>query len=113
MPGFSGYTDVSESTVFLSLFGPNTFGIAEKLTNLDFLNPAFTAPFVLQGPFCHVPCQIVTLEKTPDGAGGLLLTCSRGYGDSMVSAVMKAGEAKGLRPAGEVRFMKWVEGLGR
>ena len=91
MPDFAGYTDVTESTVFMALFGPKAFFIAEKLTNLDFLDPAKKAPFLLQGPFCHVPCQIVTLEKSADGSGGFLLTCSRGYGDSMVHAVLAAG----------------------
>lgn len=111
LPDFTGYTDVSESTLLLALFGPQAFRIAEKLTHLDLLDPAKQAPFLLQGPFCHVPCQIVTLEKTADGAGGFLLTCSRGYGDSMVHAVLEAGAAFGLRPAGENRFQAWIQGL--
>jgi hypothetical protein len=106
-----GCTDVSESTVFLALFGPKAFRIAEKLTNLDFLDPAKQTPFLLQGPFCRVPCQIVTLEKSADGSGGFLLTCSRGYGDSMVEAIRKAGGELGLRPAGENRFNSWIQGL--
>jgi hypothetical protein len=52
----------------LALFGPNAFLIAEKLTNLDFLDPAKKRLSMLQGPFCHVPCQIVTLEKSADGS---------------------------------------------
>ena len=111
LPDFSGYTDVSESTVFVALFGPQAFRVAEKLTNLDFQDPARQVPFLLQGPFCHVPCQIVTLEKTADGEGGFLLTCSRGYGDSMVHAILEAGAEFGLRPAGENRFNSWVQGL--
>jgi hypothetical protein len=111
IPDFSGYTDVSESTVLLSLFGPKAFLIAEKLTNLDFIVPAKQAPFLLQGPFCHVPCQIVTLEKSTDGSGGFLLTCSRGYGDSMVGAILEAGTEFGLRPAGENRFNSWIAAL--
>jgi len=111
LPDFAGYTDVSESTVFVALFGPQAFRVAEKLTNLDFLNPDKQAPFLLQGPFCHVPCQIVTLEKSADGSGGFLLTCSRGYGDSMIHAVLEAGAEFGLRPAGENRFNSWIQGL--
>jgi len=111
LPDFSGYTDVTESTVFLALFGPKAFFIAEKLTALDFLDPAKKAPFLYQGPFCHVPCQIVTLEKATDGSGGFLLTCSRGYGDSMVHAILEAGSAIGLRPAGENRFNAWIRDL--
>jgi hypothetical protein len=111
LPDFCGYTDVSESTVFLALFGPKAFLVAEKLTNLDFTDPSKKAPFLLQGPFCHVPCQIVTLANAADGSGGFLLTCSRGYGDSMVHAIQEAGAEFGLRPAGENRFNIWIQGL--
>jgi hypothetical protein len=75
------------------------------------MDPAKQAPFLLQGPFCHVPCQIVTLEKQADGTGGFLLTCSRGYGESMVGAILEGGAEFGLRPAGEKRFDKWMERL--
>jgi len=111
MPEDPAYTDVSEGTVFLALFGPKAFFIAEKLSALDFLDPGKQPPFLLQGPFSHVPCQIVTLEKNADGDGGILLTCSRGYGHSMVHAVMEAGAEFGLRPAGENRFIHWLETL--
>ncbi|MGB8332923.1 MAG: sarcosine oxidase subunit gamma SoxG [Desulfobacterales bacterium] len=111
MPDFSGYTDVTDSTVFVALFGPKVFFIAEKLASLDFMDPAKKAPFLLQGPFCHVPCQIVTLDKSADGNGGFLLTCSRGYGDSMIHAMLEAGAEFGLRPAGENRFSSWIQGL--
>jgi hypothetical protein len=111
MPDFSGYTDVTESTLFLALFGPNTFSIAEKLTNLDLKDPLRAVPFLLQGPFCHVPCQIVVVQKSTADGNGFLLTCSRGYGASMVQAVMHAGIEFNLRPAGENRFSAWLAGL--
>ncbi len=111
LPDFTGYTDVTEATAFLALFGPNTFRIAEKLTSLDFLDPGRKTPFLFQGPFCHVPCQIVAMEKETDGAGGILLTCSRGYADSMVHAVLDSGAEFGLAPAGEARFSEWLTGL--
>jgi glycine cleavage system aminomethyltransferase T len=111
LPDHPGYTDVGESTLFLALFGPNAFGVAEKLTNLDFMAPDKQTPFLLQGPFCHIPCQIVALEKAPDGSGGFLLTCNRGYGDSMVGAIMEAGAGFELRPAGETRFSSWIKTL--
>lgn len=113
MPDATGYTDTSEATVFLALFGPKVFMLAEKLTNLDFMNPAKEAPFLLQGPFCHVPCQIVTLQKAADSSGGFLLTCSRGYGDSIVHAIFEAGAEFGLRPGGENRFQGWLKGLDK
>jgi hypothetical protein len=110
-PAASGYTDVTEATLFVALFGPKAFRVTEKLTNLDFMDPTKRAPFLLQGPFCHVPCQIATLEKQTDGTGGFLLSCSRGYGESMVDAILQAGAEFGLRPAGENRFTVWMERL--
>lgn len=111
LPEDPGYTDVSEATVFIALFGPGAFLLAEKLTSLDFMDPARETPFLTQGPFCHVPCQIVTLERTTDSSGGFLLTCSRGYGKSMVGAILEAGTEFGLRPAGEDRFSAWIKDL--
>jgi glycine cleavage system aminomethyltransferase T len=111
LPDHPGYTDVTEATLFLAIFGPDALFIAEKLSNLDLGDPKKTPPFLLQGPFCHVPCQIVTLAKDADGGGGFILTCSRGYGKSMVHAILDAGAEFGLRPAGEKRFQSWLAGL--
>lgn len=111
LPDFKGFTDVTDATVFLALLGPDVFHVAEKLTALDLMNPARTAPFFLQGPLCHVPCQIVILERHADMSGGYLLACSRGYADSMVQAVLLEGQEFGLRPAGETRFANWVQNV--
>ena len=111
LPEFKGFTDVTESTVFLALLGPNVFHVAEKLTALDLMTPARTAPFVLQGPLCHVPCQIVVLERHANMSGGYLVACSRGYADSMVQAILSGGQEFGLRPAGETRFADWVQNV--
>jgi hypothetical protein len=80
------------------------------LTSLDFLDPIKKAPFLLQGPFSHVPCQIVTLEKNSDKSG-ILMTCSRGYAHDMVAAILSAGEEFELRPAGERIFADWMDKL--
>ena len=111
MPDGSGYTDVTEATLCVALFGPQTFQVAEKLTSLDFMDSAKQPPFLLQGPFCNVPCQIVILEKEDNDYSGFLLTCSRGYGESMVDAILDAGASFGLTPAGEKRFNLWLKGL--
>lgn len=111
LPDFKGFTDVTDATVFLALLGPDVFHVAEKLTALELMNPARTAPFFLQGPLCHVPCQIVILERHADMSGGYLLACSRGYADSMVQAVLLEGQEFGLRPAGETRFANWVQNV--
>ena len=93
--------------MFLALFGKEIFAITEKLTALDFLDPLKETPFLLQGPFSHVPCQIVTLEKTPARCG-ILMTCSRGYARDMVGAILEAGAEFKLRPAGEQTFRSWL-----
>ena len=110
LPDDPAYTDVTDATVFLAIFGQNLFAILEKLSALDFLAPAREAPFLLQGPFSHVPCQIVTLDKTP-ARPGILMTCSRGYGRDMVDALLEAGAEFKLRPAGEQAYSGWLDGI--
>ena len=109
-PDGKAYTETTDATVFLGLVGQNIYAVAEKLSALDFADPAQSAPFLLQGPFSHVPCQVVTLERT-DQRSGILLTCSRGYARDMTHAILVAGEEFGLRPAGEAAFMRWIETL--
>jgi len=111
LPAETGYTDLSEATVFLALFGPKVFSIAEKLTALDFRDPNRQTPFLFQGPFSRVPGQIVTLERGADRSGGILLTCSRGYAQNMVHAILNAGDAFGINPAGEDRFNAWLTSI--
>ena len=106
----SGITDVTESTLFVALLGKSIFSICEKLTALDFMDPARTTPFLFQGPFSHVPCQIVTMNKDGDSSG-LVLTCSRGYGKDMIHSILHAGEEFGIKPAGEDRFTAWIRNL--
>ena len=76
----------------------------------DFADPEKSVPFLLQGPFSHVPCQVVTLERKTERSG-ILLTCSRGYARDMTHAILAAGEEFGLQPAGETAFTRWIETL--
>jgi hypothetical protein len=109
-PDDPAYTETTDATLFLALFGKNIFCVAEKLSALDFMDRSKTVPFLLQGPFSHVPCQVVTLDRDEDRSG-ILLTCSRGYGRDMSHAILTAGEEYGLRPAGEKAFMRWLDAL--
>jgi hypothetical protein len=101
------YTNVTEATVFLALLGRDVFSIAEKLTALGFLGSTQSPPFLVQGPLLHVPSQIVCLSHEAE-RGGLLFTCSRGYGATMVEGIVQAGSEFGLRPAGEDRYADWI-----
>jgi len=107
-PEGPAYTETTDATLFLGLVGQNIFAVAEKLSALDFMDPSKSVPFLLQGPFSHVPCQVVTLERTSERSG-ILFTCSRGYAQDMTHAVLTAGEEFGLQPAGEKAFTRWVE----
>ncbi len=106
-PEGTAYTDVTDATVLLAIVGKNLAALVEKLTSLDFFSPLNEPPFLLQGPLAHVPCQCVMLEKSPDSSG-ILFTCSRGYGESMVEGILSAGAEFGLRPAGENALNKWL-----
>ena len=107
LPDDPAFTDITDSTVFLAVFGQDLFAILEKLSALDFLDSSRQTPFLLQGPFSHLPCQIVTLDKIP-GRSAILMTCSRGYARDMVGAILEAGMEFKLRPAGEQAFSSWL-----
>ncbi len=111
VPAETEYTDVTENTVFVAIIGSDAFRICEKLSNLDFTDPEKQVPFLYQGSFSHVPCQIVTICRDGEKSG-LVLTCSRGYGRDMIHAILHAGEEFGLKPAGEIRFTDWIGSLG-
>ena len=110
VPDDPAFTEITDGSLFLALLGKDIFPIAEKLTSLDFLDPTRQAPFLLQGPFSHVPCQIVTLGNTPEKSG-MLFTCSRGYARDMTAAVLHAGAEFGLSPAGQLTFDEWLKGI--
>lgn len=112
IPKESAYTDTSEATVALAILGDKVFSIAEKLTALDLLDPKKKAPFLIQGPMSHVPCQIVILSKEDDKQG-VIVTCSRGYAKSMVESILHAGEEFELTPAGENQFLSWIDLLNQ
>ena len=110
LPEEAFFTNVTESTLCLAILGKEVFSIMEKLSSLDFMDPALTAPFLFQGPCSHVPCQIVTLNREGESSG-LMLTCSRGYGKDMVHSILDAGAEFGLKPGGEERFTAWINTL--
>ncbi|MCF8126052.1 MAG: sarcosine oxidase subunit gamma SoxG [Desulfotignum sp.] len=110
IPAEKEYTDVTEATIFVAIFGKDVFSICEKLSALDFVGADQQTPFLFQGPFSHVPCQIVTLSRDGEKSG-VVLTCSRGYGKHMIDAILHAGEEFGLTPAGEARFTNWINNL--
>lgn len=96
----AAYTETTDVTAGVALIGSQVFAILEKLTALDLADPQKQPPFLLQGPVAHVPCQVVVFQREPADSV-VLFTCSRGYGHDMVHALLAAGDAFDLRPAGE------------
>ena len=107
IPPHFNRTRITEGTLGLAILGRNAFRITEKLTSLDLQAPWREPPFLVQGPFCHVPCQLLVLQTAP-GSEMLVLSCSRGYGHDMVHTVQEAGSEFDLRPAGENRFVQML-----
>ncbi len=107
-PDEAAFTNVTDATLFLAILGREVFSIAEKLTALDLQIPGRATPCLLQGPVLHVPSQIVLLARAGD-RWGLLFTCSRGYGRTVVEGIIEAGREFDLRPAGERAFTGWLE----
>jgi hypothetical protein len=101
-PSGFGCTETTEAGLCLALIGKHVFDITEKLTALDLADSRRAPPFVVQGPLCHVTCQIAVLKNDPLDAV-VLLACSRAYGRDMVHALLAAGDEFGLKPAGESR----------
>jgi hypothetical protein len=107
MPQERPYTDMTDAVCLLALVGKEVFFIMEKVTSLDLTSCERTAPFYLQGPVAHVPCQMAVLEKRSE-LHAILLGCLRGYGQSMAEALLDLGSPWGLRPGGESVFTNWL-----
>ncbi len=112
IPRDAAFTDLRESTLCLAVFGKSALGLSEKISRLDLAGPDHEPPCMLQGPIGGVPCQVVLLGGQA-GVEGFVFACARGYGRDMARVVMDAGRSSGLHPAGERRFLEWMDALRR
>jgi hypothetical protein len=104
VPDESAYTDITESRCLLGFLGQEIFSLMEKLTALDLQASRIQPPFLLQGPVLHLPSQVVVLGKD-----ALIIGFSRGYAQSVVEAILEAGQQWGIQPAGELAFNEYVQ----
>ncbi len=100
-------TEVTEGWLLLGVAGSQALSLADRLTTLDLADPKRTAPYLLQGPFSHIPSSVVVLRKNGSD-GAFLIACSRGYAHDLVRALTRAGEAFGIRAAGESAMGRWL-----
>ena len=104
IPDETAYTDITEGFSLLGFLGQEVFPIMEKITALDLQSPRKQRPFLLQGPVLHIPCQVAVLEKD-----AVVLGFSRGYAQSVVEAILEAGQQWGIQPAGELAFSGYIQ----
>ena len=98
-----GYTDTTDSHCWLAVVGQNTSAVMECVTSLDLFPPDRMTPLLTQGPILHVPCQVVTM-----GTDCILISFSRGYGQTFVDALLHLASDTGLEAGGEQVFTDWV-----
>lgn len=106
-PNETAYTHTTDGHCMLALLGEQLPSVMEHLTNLDLFNPARRSPYLTQGPVLRVPCQVVTLDREC-----VLMTFSRGYGQTFADAAIHSARPNGLRPGGEGVFSEWYEVWG-
>ena len=94
-----GFTDITDAHCMLAVVGPETPYVMEHVSNLDLFKPGRKMPFLTQGPVMHIPAQVVTLD-----VDCILMSFSRGYGQSFADAMLHAASGCGLRPGGESVF---------
>jgi hypothetical protein len=104
LPDDSSYTDITEAFALLALIGKDIFSIMEKITTLDLQKPQTTPPFFVQGPILHVPGRVTVWAND-----ALLIAFSRGYAHCVVEAILAAGSEWNLKPAGELKFIKYLK----
>ena len=96
-----GFTDIMDALCMLAVVGPETPRVMEHVSNLDLFKPDRKMPFLTQGPVMHIPAQVVTLE-----GDCVLMSFSRGYGQSFADAMLHAASGCDLRPGGAGVFDK-------
>ena len=96
-----GFTDMTDAHCMLAVVGSEAPRVMEHVSNLDLFNPGREMPFLTQGPIMHIPAQVVTLD-----VDCVLMSFSRGYGQSFADAIMHAASGCGLRPGGKSVFNK-------
>ena len=103
VPEVMNFTDLTDAHCMLAVLGRGASQVMESVSNLDLFRPDRQLPFLTQGPVMHVPCQVVTVA-----VDCVLMTFSRGYGQSFADAMLHAATGCKLRPGGEEVFSRWL-----
>lgn len=104
-PGLNCATQITDGLCLLAIFGKDVFRVMERLTPLEVEIKDREPPYLIQGPVLHIPCQIIRM-KGRDDVESVLIAFSRGYGRTMVNAVMETAKECRLKPLGEKKFQE-------
>ncbi len=103
VPEVMNFTDLTDAHCMLAVLGQGVSQVMENVSNLDLFRPDRQVPFLTQGPVMHIPCQVVTVA-----IDCVMMTFSRGYGQSFADAMLHAASGCKLRPGGEEVFSRWL-----
>ncbi len=103
VPEVMNFTDLTDAHCMLAVLGQGVPQVMENVSNLDLFRPDRQVPFLTQGPVMHIPCQVVTVA-----IDCVLMTFSRGYGQSFADAMLHAASGCKLMPGGEELFSRWL-----
>ncbi len=106
-PESSAFTDATDATALMAVFGGQLFELMEKVCALDFGAAGTKTPCLFQAPLLHVGSQVVLVGKN-NGRGAVLIAFARGFGQSVLEGLMHAGTQFGLHAAGELAFADWL-----
>jgi len=107
LPADVDYTEITDGVALMALIGEDVPRVLEKVSDLDLALPAEQTVGLVQGPVLDTPAQVMVVSDR-NATPGVLLAVSRGYGQSVLEALMDAGAQFGLQPAGEQRFQEWL-----
>ena len=96
-------TDLTDAHCMLAVLGQDASRVMEHVSNMDLFRPDRQMPFLTQGPIMHIPSQVVTVDTDC-----VLMTFSRGYGQTFADAMLHAASGCKLRPGGEEVFTRWL-----
>ena len=106
-PREAGFTETTDGHCMLAFAGAGVPEVLQHLTPLDLFDPGRRMPFLTQGPILRVACQVVTFA-----ADLAVMTCARGYGETLSRAVLSSGSVAGLAPGGEDLFGRFFQERG-
>ena len=99
--------DLTDGSALFFMTGEALLSIMERLTELDLKFKKDSNLLFLQGPVVGIPAKIL-LGMNQKHQTGMFISVGRGFGQSLVDAILSAGEEADISPAGENIFFRWL-----